>query len=152
MENPLNENQKRRLRVTLEQVDELLGEALRALEGGEGSSPFSKFLPGAPPSLVEQVRLSLDRLRARMALVLQGEEVPLPGPSIPALWFFRTALLSARASLEDLSPGKMKGYGPLPPGAEVRLRRHQAQLLEILVEMDRLLESAPPVPPGEGTT
>jgi len=135
----LNDNQKRRLLLTLEHVDGLLTDALRTLNSAEAPSPFQRCQPDSLPVQRKVLADYVARLRGMMVRILESQGIPVPKPQISSLWSFQTTLLSAKIAVEELAPKYMRGYGELSDDAAHELDVLMTQLMDVLDRMSGYL-------------
>lgn len=135
----LNESHKRRLVVTFEHVDKLLSEAYHHLDSAETTSPFQRYVPDSLPVQRKVIAAYMNRLSRMMEDVLRREGVPLPNPSVSAVWAYRTALMYARIAVEELAPKYMRGYGTLSSEAVRDLNSLTTELEAVLDQMNDFL-------------
>ncbi len=109
----LNDNQERHLLNTLEHVDKLLCDVERIPSDHGDSRLFPEYLRDLSPR--EHARLSegIRRFRAKVARLLQAHDLEIAPPRISARKAVMTALLFADMALEELSPRRMRDYGPI---------------------------------------
>jgi len=131
----LNENQKRRLLLTFEHVDNVLTEALQVLHSAGAPSSFQRYQPDSLPVQRKVIGDYVGRLRGRMAGILEAQGIAVPKPRISSLWSFQTAILSAKIAVEELAPKYMRGFGELGQDAAGELNALRAQLLDLLDRM-----------------
>ena len=116
---PLNSSQARRLLALLTDVDERLS-PVEALCAGR-SSPFVQERADVAPEEGRLLTSFAAAARARMREACDRLGVKRPEPTISGRRSIETTLHFAGISFSELSPGRMRGYGPLAPGAEDEL-------------------------------
>jgi len=70
---PLNESQARRLRVTCQYVDRLLGEIEALLNAAASKAAFPKYIPDVSPADRRTIEDYIARIRAQLIRVLSGQ-------------------------------------------------------------------------------
>ena len=135
----LNDNQKRRLLLTFEHVDNVLTDALRTLNSAESPSPFQRCQPDSLPVQRKVLADYIARLRGMMVRILESQGITLPKPEISSLWSFQTTLMSAKIAVEELAPQYMRGYGELSADAVHELNMLTTQLMDVLDRMSSYL-------------
>ena len=116
---PLNSSQARRLLALLTDVDERPS-PVEALCAGR-SSPFVQERADVAPEEGRLLTSFVAAARARMREACDRLGVKRPEPTISGRRSIETTLHFAGISFSELSPGRMRGYGPLAPGAEDEL-------------------------------
>jgi GTP-binding protein EngB required for normal cell division len=135
----LNDNQKRRLLLTFEHVDNLLADALQALVSAEAPSPFQRYIPDSLPVQRKVIADYISRLRGMMVRILESDGIAVPKPQVSSLWSFQATLLSAKVAVEGLAPKYMRGYGDLPDDAAHKLEVLTTQIMDVLERMSSYL-------------
>ncbi len=135
----LNEFQARRLRVTCQYIDKLLGEISEILHVSSSKVAFPRFLPDIAPAQSRTIEDYLARLRAQLVRVLDGQGIPREKPSIPASRAVHVALGTIDIAVEELKPHYMQGYGDLPEAAATELNGIVGELRGLVSKLDRYL-------------
>lgn len=104
----LNEFQARRVRVTCEYIDKLLGEVEEILHVTASKAAFPRFVPDVAPAQRRTIEDYLARLRAQLVRVLDGQRIPRERPSIPASRAIHAALGTIDVAVEELKPHYMR--------------------------------------------
>ena len=105
----LNEFQARRLRVTCQYIDKLLGEISEILHASSSKAAFPRFLPDIAPAQCRTIEDYLARLRVQLIRVLDGQGIAREKPSIPASRAVHVALGTVDIAVEELKPHYMHG-------------------------------------------
>jgi hypothetical protein len=117
----LNENHKRRLRVTCQHIDRLLSNIENILDAPAWPAAFPRYAADLAPeprrSLVDYIR----RIRAQLQAALDTAGISDQMPPISASHAIQTTLLYVEVAAEELAPRYMRGYGPLPDQAAEKL-------------------------------
>ena len=127
-----NEHHKRSIRVGFQCVDARLAKAESVLAEAGSPSPFSEYADDSTPIQRKVVHDYILRLRETMRRILADLDIPLSPPVCGALWAASTSILFAGIDIEELSPSRMLGFGPLSDAAAAKLH-------EIGVEMKTML-------------
>jgi GTP-binding protein EngB required for normal cell division len=135
----LNEFQARRLRVTCQYIDQLLGEIGEILHVSSTKAAFPRFLPDIAPTQSRTIEDYLARLRAQLVRVLDGQGIPREKPAIPASRAVHVALGTIDIAVEELKPHYMHGYGDLPEAAATELNGIVGELRSLVSKLDRYL-------------
>jgi GTP-binding protein EngB required for normal cell division len=135
----LNEFQARRLRVTCQYIDKLLGEIEEILRVTASKAAFPRFFPDVAPAQRRTIEDYISRLRAQLVRVLDGQGIPRESPSIPASRAIHVALGTIDIAVEELKPHYMRGYGDLPEAAATELNGIVGELRGLVSKLDRYL-------------
>ena len=135
----LNENHKRNLLATFQEIDRLLTVAVSQLEVSKSPSPLNSIDPDADETLISIAQNWLEDIRATMRSILEENDVQLPAPEISAVWNFRVTLIQAVNFADNLRPKQMRQYGVLAHDAAAtlgsisdRLRTQMDSMLQLL--------------------
>jgi hypothetical protein len=117
----LNEHQQRRLVVTCQYVDRLLGDLERSFTEAPSKSPFGRYANDLAPAERHLVHDYLARLRTQRLRILEGQGLS-PTPRRTGLrWAILTHLAYVEVAVEELKPHYMQGYGTVLPEAAAAL-------------------------------
>jgi GTP-binding protein EngB required for normal cell division len=139
MTTSLNDNHKRHLLNTFQHVDNLLADALQALNSTEAPSPFQRYVPDTLPIQRKVLADYIANLRGTMVRILERHGIAVPKARISSIWAFQTTLSSARTAVEELAPKYMRGYGNLPDDAARDLEVLTTQIMDVLDRMSSYL-------------
>ena len=113
---------QRYLLSRLHYIDEMLGEAVRALDPDLGGRLFKGVIPDATPvqrkilaDYVSQIRYMLDQF-----MLAQHIEEGIAPPS--GLWSMRTAVIFAQTAVAEMRPSYLRSYGAFDAEARRRVR------------------------------
>jgi GTP-binding protein EngB required for normal cell division len=109
----LNSFQKNRLLVSLQYMDQLLGDIEAILSAAQSGSPFPKYRAPLSPVQARVVRDYISRIRAQMVRALEGLETASRRPRLDSTRSIRTTLLFISDAIEELRPRHLRGYGPV---------------------------------------
>jgi len=135
----LNEFQARRLRVTCEYIDKLLGEVEEILHVTESKAAFPRFISDITPAQLRTVEDYIARLRLQLARILDGQGIVRERPFIPASRAIHVALGTIDIAVEELKPHYMRGYGDVPEAAATELNGIVGELRSLVSKLDRYL-------------
>lgn len=135
----LNENHRRHLLLTFQHVDESLTRVFMASTAKDTDSPFPPFKYNVRPDQHRLIAGYLRSLRQTMARILRTHGIAITEPEISALWAFRSALMGATTTIEELRPQYMVGYGPLDESARTDLETISAELLRLIAHLSNAL-------------
>jgi GTP-binding protein EngB required for normal cell division len=107
----LNEHQQRRLVVTAQYVDKLLGDLERAFVEARSNSPFARYVNDLAPAEQRLVLDYIGRIRTQLVRMLAGQGLS-PTPSrVGVRHGILTHLAYVDVAVEELKPRFMAGYG-----------------------------------------
>jgi hypothetical protein len=139
---PLNESQRRRVIVTFEYVDKLMGTVERLCQVSD--SPFARERADVRSDEARLIAAFIRIARARMVAVLDRIQLPRSQPTISARRAIDTNLLFADISLSELNAGELRGYGEVDAFAAAELEALVADLRLLLANGRALLASDQP--------
>ena len=113
-EDSLNSSQKRHLLTSCQYADKLLAEIEAVLSAASSKSPFPRFKGDIAPAQAKVVQDYVARLRAQMVRVLASQGIKPPAPQFGSVHSIRMTLAFVRIAFEELTPGRMRGYGEVP--------------------------------------
>ena len=135
----LGESHRRRILVTFQHVDKLLGQILHSI--ARASSDLQpRVVQDLSPSKIVQIQNHIELIRDRMSILLKRFEIGLPERSKPLSWVLKTNLTSIGIALDDLSPSKIRGYGDLDADAARELRLTLQEIHNLVNHLHRILE------------
>jgi len=138
----LNEYQARRLRVTCQYIDKLLGDIESILNSSESKTAFPRYSTSLSPEQRRAIEEYVARLRARIVGVLEAQGIATQQAAIPALHAITVALDAIGIEIEELMPEHMRGYGDLPEPAAKELSGIVEQLHGLAAEFEGYLRQA----------
>ena len=110
---PLNDSQQRNLRISCKHMDKLLQDIDGVLNQGRSNSAFPKYIQDIAPVQRKTIEDYLARIRAQLLRILAGQAITVEKPRTAASHAIHTALTFVEIAIEELSPGRMRGYGPV---------------------------------------
>ena len=140
----LNEYQARRLRVTCQYIDKLLGDIESILNSSESKAAFPRYSAEFSAEQRRTIEEYVARLRERIVRVLDAQGISAQQAPIPALHAITVALDAIGIEIEELMPEHMRGYGDLPEPAAKELSGIVEQLHELTSEFEAYLRKARP--------
>jgi GTP-binding protein EngB required for normal cell division len=135
----LNESQVRRLRVTCQYIDKILGEVGEILNVSSSKAAFPHFSPDIAPAQRRTIEDYLARLRAQLVRVLDGQGIPREEPTIPASRAIHVSLSTIDIAVEELKPHYMRGFGALSETAATELNGIVGELRGLVSKLNRYL-------------
>jgi GTP-binding protein EngB required for normal cell division len=135
----LNEFQARRLRITCQYIDKLLGDIEQILHVSASKAAFPRLSQDVAPAQRRTIEDYISRFRAQLVRVLDGQGIPREKPSIPASRAIHVALGAIDIAAEELKPQYMRGYGDLPEAAATELNGIAGELRSLVSNLDRYL-------------
>lgn len=142
----LNENHKRNLVSTFQEIDRILTQAVSQLEVSELPSPLDAVNADADATLISIAQNWLEDVRATMRSILEENGVDLPAPEISAVWNFRVSMIQAANYVDNLRPKQMRQYGILEPSAVATLDSISGRLRTQMDSMLQLLDASKMTP------
>jgi hypothetical protein len=132
----LNEAQQRYLRISCQYMDGLLRSIEEVLNPARLNSVFPKYIYDITPVQRKTIEDTLARIRARLLCVLECQAIELEKPRISALHAIHTSLTFVEIATEELSPGRMRGYGPVSETGAADLNTIMRDLQSIVQQLD----------------
>src|SRR6266542_598448 len=126
--NSFSEHHQRHVRTTFQYIDKLLSEAEHTMIDAGSASPFRRHSDDTTPIQRKVTHDYIVRIREAMQRVMEELHVPPPEPHSGAVWAAAINLMYCSISLNELTPGRMRAYGPLSPEAADRLDGIRAEL------------------------
>ncbi|HUJ40552.1 MAG TPA: dynamin family protein [Candidatus Acidoferrales bacterium] len=133
----LNENQARRLRVSCQYIDRLLGEIEAILNAAGSGAAFPQYVAEVRPAARRTMEDYIARIRAQLRRVLDGQGIEAPPASIPAARAVRANLTAIDIAVEELKPGYMAGFGEVSAETAVELNGIAGELRGLVARLDR---------------
>ena len=131
---------QRYLLSRLHYIDEMLGEAVLALDPGLGGRLFKRVTPDATPvqrkiltDYVSQIRYVLEQFM--LAQHIEEGRAPPSG-----LWSMRTAVIFAQTAIAEMRPSYLRGYGAFDADAAAACERVVAELTALLKRVSDYLD------------
>jgi GTP-binding protein EngB required for normal cell division len=123
-----SEHHQRHVRTTFQYIDKLLSEAEHTMADAGSASPFRRHSDDTTPIQRKVTHDYILRIREEMRRVMEELSIPPPEPHSGAVWAAAINLMYCSISLNELTPERMRAYGPLSPEAADRLDRIRAEL------------------------
>ena len=133
----LNESQQRRLRVTCQYIDRLLGEIETILNASASGAAFPQYVPDIGPAGRRTIEDYISRMRAQLRRVLEGQGIGAPAPHVPAARAVRANLTAIDIAAEELKPSYMAGFGEMSAEIAVELNGIAGELRGLVARLDR---------------
>lgn len=147
VQSPLNEYQARRLRVTCQYIDRLLGDMQSMLNSSQSKTLFPRYTADLSVEQRRAIEERIDRLRAQILRALESQGIAAKEAPIPALHAIGVALDAIGIEIEELMPEHMRGYGELSEAAAGELTGIVEQLRGLTAEFENYLRDAKSQPP-----
>jgi small GTP-binding protein len=126
--NGFSEHHQRHVRTTFQYIDKLLSEAEHTMADAGSPSPFRRHSDDTTPIQRKVTHDYVVRIRQAMRRVMEELSIPPPEPHSGAVWAAAINLMYCSISLNELTPERMRAYGPLDAQAADRLDRIRAEL------------------------
>jgi GTP-binding protein EngB required for normal cell division len=133
----LNEAQQRSLRIACEHMDSLLNRVEEVLHASGSNSVFPKYVNDISPVQRKTIEDYIARIRAQLLRVLAGQGIGPEPPRITATHAIHTTLTFVQIAIEELGPGKMRGYGPISEAGIADLNGVMQELESIVQQAHR---------------
>jgi len=108
----LNDAQQRNLRNACKHMDGLLKDVEEAMNPNR-NSVFPKYIHDIADVQQKTIGDYLARFREELLRVLAHQSIAVEEPRIKASHAIHTSLTFVEIAIEELSPGRMRGYGPV---------------------------------------
>lgn len=135
----LNESQQRALRISCAYIDELLEDIELVLSAAQSKAVFPKYIDDITPAQRKTIEDHIARIRAQVVRVLAGQAIEIDKPRITASHAIHTTLTFVEVNIEELSPGRMRGYGEVSRAGAVDLNGIRQELQSVVTELQRYL-------------
>jgi GTPase Era involved in 16S rRNA processing len=123
-----SEHHQRHVRTTFQYIDKLLSEAEHTMADAGSPSPFRVHSDDTTPIQRKVTHDYILRFREAMRRVMEELNIPPSEPHSGAVWAAAINLMFCSISLNELTPERMRAYGPLSPEAADRLDGIRAEL------------------------
>jgi GTP-binding protein EngB required for normal cell division len=123
-----SEHHQRHVRTTFQYIDKLLSEAEHTMTDAGSPSPFQRHSDDTTPIQRKVTHDYIVRVREAMRRVMEELNIPPPEPHSGAVWAAAINLMYCSISLNELTPERMRAYGPLSSEAADKLDRIRAEL------------------------
>ena len=127
-EHSFGESHQRHVRTTFQYIDKLLSEAEHTMADAGSPSPFRTHSDDTTPIQRKVTHDYILRIREAMRSVMKELNIPPSEPHSGAVWAAAINLMFCSISLNELTPERMRAYGPLSPEAADRLDGIRAEL------------------------
>jgi len=109
----LNDSQQRTLLISCKHMDALLLDIEDVLNSARSNSVFPRYIQDVAPVQRKTIEDHIARIRVQLLRVLAGQAIEAGKPRITASHAIHNALTFVEVAIEELSPGRMRGYGPV---------------------------------------
>jgi GTPase Era involved in 16S rRNA processing len=127
-EHSFGESHQRHVRTTFQYIDKLLSEAEHTMADAGSPSPFRTHSDDTTPIQRKVTHDYILRIREAMRRVMKELNIPPSEPHSGVVWAAAINLMFCSISLNELTPERMRAYGPLSPEAADRLDGIRAEL------------------------
>jgi GTP-binding protein EngB required for normal cell division len=128
IEHSFSEHHQRHVRTTFQYIDKLLSEAEHTMADAGSPSPFRRHSDDTTPIQRKVTHDYIVRIREAMRRVMEELSIQPPEPHSGAVWAAAINLMYCSISLNELTPERMRAYGPLSAQAADRLDGIRAEL------------------------
>ncbi len=126
--NSFSEHHQRHVRTTFQYIDKLLSEAEHTMADAGSPSPFRMHSDDTTPIQRKVTHDYILRIREAMRRVMDELNIPPSEPHSGAVWAAAINLMFCSISLNELTPERMRAYGPLSPEEAQKLDGIRAEL------------------------
>lgn len=133
------EHHQRHVRTTFQYIDKLLSEAEHTMADAGSKSPFQRHSDDTTPIQRKVTHDYISRIRQAMRRVMEELNISPPEPHSGAVWAAAINLMYCSISLNELTPERMRAYGPLSPEAADRLDGIRAELDGLVAKLRNYL-------------
>ncbi len=126
-EHSFGESHQRHVRTTFQYIDKLLSEAEHTMADAGSPSPLRTHSDDTTPIQRKVTHDYILRIREAMRRVMKELNIPPSEPHPGAVWAAAINLMFCSISLNELTPERMRAYGPLSPEAADRLNGIRAE-------------------------
>jgi GTPase Era involved in 16S rRNA processing len=134
-----SEHHQRHVRTTFQYIDKLLSEAEHTMTDAGSPSPFRRHSDDTTPIQRKVTHDYIVRIREAMRSVMEELNIPPPEPHSGAVWAAAINLMYCSISLNELTPERIRAYGPLSPEAADRLDAIRAELDGLVAKLRNYL-------------
>jgi GTP-binding protein EngB required for normal cell division len=134
-----SEFHQRHVRTTFQYIDKLLSEAEHTMADAGSRSPFRMHSDDTTPIQRKVTHDYILRIREAMRGVMEELEIQPSEPHSGAVWAAAINLMFCSISLNELTPGRMRAYGPLSSEAAQRLDGIRAELDGLVAKLRSFL-------------
>jgi hypothetical protein len=135
----LNEAQERRLGVTCQYIDNLLGDVEQILHEAASKSPFPRHVVNVTPAQTRVLEDYICRIREQLLRALAWQDLHPEPPDIPATRAILSHLAFVDIAIEELKPSYMRGSGAVPESAANELNGVVHELRSVVQGMERYI-------------
>jgi GTP-binding protein EngB required for normal cell division len=116
-------------------MDALLQNIEAVLNPALSKSVFPKYIQDIAPVQRKTIEDYLARIRAQLLRVLAGQAIEVEKPRITASHAVHTTLTFVEIAIEELSPSRMRGYGPVSETGTADLNGVMQELQSIVQQL-----------------
>jgi GTP-binding protein EngB required for normal cell division len=127
-EHSFGESHQRHVRTTFQYIDKLLSEVEHTMVDAGSPSPFRRHSDDTTPIQRKVTHDYIARIREAMQRVMEELSIAPPEPHSGAVWAAAINLMYCSISLNELTPERMRAYGPISSDAEQKLDGIRAEL------------------------
>ena len=134
-----SEHHQRHVRTTFQYIDKLLSEAEHTMVDAGSPSPFWRHSDDTTPIQRKVTHDYILRIRDAMRRVMDELNIPPPEQHSGAVWASAINLMYCSISLNELTPERMRAYGPLSDEAAHKLDGIRAELDGLVAKLRSFL-------------
>src|SRR5438093_2950456 len=118
---PFSEHHQRHVRTTFHYIEKLLSEAEHTMVDAGSPSPVRRQSDDTTPVQRKVTHDYILRIREAMRRLMEELNIPPSEPHSGAVWAAAINLMYCSISLNELTPERMRAYGPFSPEAADKL-------------------------------
>ena len=131
---------QRYLLARFRHIEELLAEAIAALEPGDDGRLFRRVEPDATPVQRKILSDRLGQIRYALRRFMNAQCLEDTTSPVSALWSLRTAVTFAQTAVVEMRPSYLRGYGELDADAVAASEGLVAELTTLLKRVSEYLD------------
>ena len=133
-------NHQRYMFSRFRHIDEILGDAVHALELRDETRLFPSVIRDATPAQRKILQDYVAQLRFALERFVEAQDFQDITRTVSGLWSLRTAVIFSQTAVTELRPMYLSGYGPLDPDAVQASERLVAELTTLLKRIGDYLD------------
>jgi GTP-binding protein EngB required for normal cell division len=128
----MNESQKRSVLFSFLDIHRRLADMEAMLAQSLTTSPFSQYVNDLSPTERRVVQDYFNRLRSTMRGCLQEADIPLEVHRTSLRWSLQCGMIFLNIAVAEISPDRLRGYGPLDADGKVQALKIQQELTRLI--------------------
>jgi hypothetical protein len=129
---PLNSSQQRSIVCGFLDIHRRMGEIEALMKQDHAESPFSEYADDLTLPERRTVEEHFAKLRATMLHCMQDAAIPPDVPRTSLRWKIQCTLTFLHIAVLEMSPERLRAYGPVDPAAENQIKQIQQDLNRLI--------------------